>query len=664
MKELKEAARAGATNLDDLQKKALEAAENLDKAQKAGTTNKGFSNATMTGLAVASTAFSAFSGAAMQVGVNQHLAQVNNATGYANFENQKYQTYKAAVGGDIASLMQLSHFAGADKFGTGLGDSAENALLAQTGGGAVNLISGISTAMSGKVGEGLSNVIGGGTNAYIATSDVLRHVTQEQSDVAGRNAAIELSRVVNETNAEQIQGFRDFSVGAGVAAIGMGGAGEGFLKNSITRGNLDKMTGARISPEQYNQMAQMGVANMGSMFNQDQIFAARGAESRGLGTMQENMQRMSSLASAGSNNPQASLAGVMEVALTKGLDSSKALNAVVDHTAQMAASSAGRSLGIDTTAAAATLLTTGITKDTPNKEATLERNASLQDAARGIGTNISTSYAGMVSIARAQRTLGVGGAQAVAAETIDTETLMSISQMGTDKEKRGAMRNLGVNSPNKDISGTLTQYLNDRQMKMIEAAGTGLAIGNAGNLLKSVNSTKSFAELTDEEQTNLADIGRLSPTRATGEQQYNILKGVKAQIDPNSATGNKALTMTDDKSMLSGLDKMRTEGFGRLSTSANTAADALDKVSGASGAIKRLEVAFDQLAKQIPNIEKSAGDAAGHAAAQDKNRGGIDLGNLNVTIGRLDSVLNKVLDRANVPRGTVDNREKTKAPGP
>jgi hypothetical protein len=511
---------------------------------------------------------------------------------------------------------------------------------------------------------GMKNIAGGLATSMVAAHDLGYQVSGTQADLAGRQARMDVSRAVNAVGAEQVQGFRDFSVGMGTAAIGMGAKGEDFLKETISDANMQRMAAARISPEQMTQMAQMGQSQMGSMFNENQIFNARSMEQRGLGTMQENMQRTAALASAGANNPTASLGAITEAAITKGLDSSKALNAVVEHTATMAASSAGRAMGLDTTAAAATLLTAGITKDTPNKEAALEHAADVQQIARGIGTNIGANYAGMVSMARTQQTLGIGGVQAVAAESIDTETLMAINEEKDPKKKIRRLQELGVNLEGqkdangkpKDVNAQVASMLENRQTKLLEAGGKGLIFNNRAELQKRVNSAKSIDDLSGADVTELGDIARFSGMTGGAKDMFGTLKGVKTPV-ANETFGPQAPT---DQTMLGKLDKQRTAGFEQLSTAAATGASAL---GGATAAVNKLTDAFSKLISAMPSVEKEATTAGGKAAAGEKGMN-MNISGFNDAIDKLNKVLNNALTKSGVGTGSMDSKQRPKPPGP
>jgi hypothetical protein len=322
----------------------------------------------------------------------------------------------------------------------------------------------------------------------------------------------------------------------------------------------------------------------------------------------------------------------------------------------MAASSAGRAIGLDTTTAAATLLMSGVAKDAPNKEAALEHAADVQDIARGIGTNIGANYAGMVSMARTQKNLGVGGIQAVAAESIDTETLMAISNEKDPKVKIRRMQELGVNLEGKgDVNKSLAGMLQDRQTKLLEAGGKGLIFNNRDALQKKVNSAKSLDELSGTDVTELGNIARFAGMTGGAKDMFGVMKGITSPIAKESF----GPVNVDANKTQSSLDKLRTAGFEQLSTAAATAAGNL---GGAAKAITTLTSAIESLSKEMPNIEKGATTAAGRSASGDKGMN-VDVTKFNGAIDKLDKVLNNVLAKSSLGAGSSD-KQRMKPPGP
>jgi hypothetical protein len=621
--------------------------ETLGLAEKFAKTSSGGGSRFTSYLNAAAATGGAIGGAMMQIGVNQHLAMAGNAAGLANIENQKYQTYKAAAGGDIASLMMLSQFGGAENAGIDVGKNGRNAVLVNTGASGIDAIaSGAEGYAIGGIGGAIGKAAGGVGNAVAGGYDFARDVTQNQSRVAMTNASLEARRQIQAVGAEQVQGFSDFTKGMGTAARGAGAAGEGLLNRTLGDSNLSRMAGARISPEQMAQMSQMGVANMGSMFNENQIFTARGNEQRGLGTMQENMQRMASLSAAGSNNPASSLGAITEAAVAKGLDSSKALNAVVDHTATMAASSSGRAMGLDTGAAQATLLMSGITKDTPNKEAAITRAASIQDAIKGIGTNTGVDYAGMVNTTRMAKVTGLDRVSAQILQGMDTG---SIKALVGDPNAADKLLDKGIDvRGKKNLSGLLQSALGARQLTIEEGGGIGFGLPSANKISRQTIADKLNAgqPLSENERLYQGQVGSLSAIQGTGKEVNNAVGGVKA------AVAAEEFGPKQGGAALAGVDKILTAGAAQLSEATIAAANAL---GGATTAVGKLTLAFEGLIGKMPGVENEATTAAGKSAGGGK---GLDVSvdKASKLIDKLGTVLDNVINKQSL--GT-DNKQRT-----
>ena len=115
--------------------------------------------------------------------------------------------------------------------------------------------------------------------------DAFGYMWRTSQDMAAKEALLKIGSF-------QLQEFTDFTKGAGQVAMNMGSGGKAFLNRILDvgvedenlmrsrRGEaprqsfLQRLAEARISPEQFNQMAAMGVQTMGSTFNEEQILAA------------------------------------------------------------------------------------------------------------------------------------------------------------------------------------------------------------------------------------------------------------------------------------------------------------------------------------------------------------------------------------------------------
>jgi hypothetical protein len=606
------------------------------------------------GWALAQGGFNAAAMGIQQIGVNQRLGQMGNTAGYAGFQNEIYQTYKAANSGDVASLMALSQFQGAEGFGGGLKTAANAAVTARGLAGIAQM--GVGAAESGAslnpltaafysagnvsaLKSGANDLMGGAATTGEAYMDLHRGVSGGQADIAGRQARMAAARALMANGADQLQGFRDFGVGMGGAAMGMGAGGDAFLRSTVNSASLDRLSAARISPEQFAQMSQAGVNMMGSGFNQDQVFGARALERRGLGSMSANLERQSQLFAAGANNPQESFGKILEEAIPKGFDNSKLVGQLVQYSAAAAQAAGGAATGLNMTGAAARLLTSGIGPDTANKEAMIQHAADLQGAFKGVETNVSTSYAGMVSVARTQRTLGQGGVRAVLAESMSTEKLMALRENMNPDALSAAGLGRGT------TSAQVEQLITNRQTKVLEAGGAGLIQANQiPGLLARIKSKGAFNKLGDGDKDTVNTIAGLERIQTGTEVQgEDIVKRVLG-AGTKAGTGSGAGAFSDKSvgSLQKSMDDLRTQGFVQLSSAASAAAKNLDTLAGAGKGIEALVSAFKEVEKTIGSTEKGAATAAARGAAGGK---GFDTTQWDMAAKKLNTILDRIITK-------------------
>ena len=534
-----------------------------------------------------------------QIGVNQTLGAMQNRGALAGLENQKYDMYRKARAGDVASQMALSQWGNAEFFGSevktaqnvalglygtaGVAQGVAGAAKADAAGAElfnpVSWVGGSGPANAEAAQRGVKEAADGAAQAAIAGADVVRGVSGNQVRVAGTQSYMQAVLATNQITAEQLQGFRDYSTGLGTVARGMGGRGGDFLRS--TRNMLPNIATAGLSPQQFVEMSQFGQDNMGSMFNQDQIFAARGLERSGVGTREENMQRMSMLAAAGSNNPQAGLAGVLEASFSKSLDSAKSLSALVKNTADMAGKSvAGRS-GLDAVAATATMIATGIDPNQANREVAVQRARTAAETADQIVTDRSVSFTNMAKISRIQQMTKMGGEDAVYAAGLDVATLGTVAGMDADKQAE-FLRAHGVSATNKTAGGMVDN--------LRKAAGVSiLARGTVGQ--SGVNTDELYDKilrgdtLNEKEQTQAGRAAMQGGFASAADMERSI-RGVAAKNDPNAGGKVKDdLAGRGGSQELRDADELLTGGFKQL---AEAAAAAAGKLGGATAAMQRL----------------------------------------------------------------------------
>jgi hypothetical protein len=261
--------------------------------------------------------------------IDQRMGQLSNTMGFANLANNRYNTYRQARAGDVASQYSLLDEGDTENFSIemrkasnivngiyGVGSVAQTAAGGVQTAATLNPVENfISTSEVQNVRQqGLLQVGAGIAGTAIRIGDTARQVTANQNQIAAQNLGLEAKKALRYVSTEQAQGLRNYHVGLGVAGMGMGENASSFIQEAGSDAMLDKLIQARLSPEQFTEMAQVGVAGMGSAFKSDNVIASRNLERAGFGSMANNMQRMTTLASAGCNNPQENLANILEVA--------------------------------------------------------------------------------------------------------------------------------------------------------------------------------------------------------------------------------------------------------------------------------------------------------------------------------------------------------------
>lgn len=578
--------------------------------------------------------FTAAAGAVMAIGVNQRLAKEQNRAGFAALENEKYDTYRRARAGDIESQMMLGAFDNAMAFGGQLRTAANVSKTLEIGGNAAQGVAGVAKmqaaalstpggALTGNLGgavavgeSGLMQTMSAAASFAVNTSDLAQGITAGQVDLAGQQARLNTYRQIIRNQATQVQGFRDYSVGAGAISMQMGRGGEAFMNEVVSDKNINRMAAARMSPEQFNQLSQIGVEQMGSTFGIDQVYTAQNLQRAGFGTAQQNMQRMSQLAQAGSNNPQAGLASVLEAAFSKSLDSSRALNMMAENTAAMVQSNAvATAAGIDVTSASAALLGANIDPNQKNEEFAVQRALSAAAIAREVTTNTEVSFAGMVNTSRTSRTTGLGGGAEIFATQLSTEELRGLAGKG-DTDIRAALRKRGVNLDESKLSPQefIKTQLENQMYSMVEGKGTGFALVSdtmRKSIVSKAMNKQDYSSLSAEEQTALGQIG--SKFKLAGDEYYRSIVGIK---ETNTAGKAKAEEAMAGK----GAGKLQEEAFNMATSGFTQMAEAAKQGAAAFGDAKKAFEALSEMSKLIeskgPEFEKKMSTAAGEAAGK------------------------------------------------
>lgn len=466
LEKLKNSAGESAEAIDGLKKESETAAENLKRTDEAlrqvkagGGGGGSTTGAVMMGIAQS---FGVIGSAAQESLINQPLMAMQNRIGNASLSNRMYGMRNAAIGGDMTALMNVSSQISdrMNEFGEDLKENADIVRGARVLEGAVNTGMGVAQVVSGaknnvnplaqvggtarlsEITQGVRETIGGAAQTTTATTDALLGVSRRQAELQGRESALALSQEINAVPGDFRQKLYDYSMGTRQAALAGGGAVGNRILNQYAGdrgqqgGLLSRIEQARINPEEFAKLTAQGAAEQGSVFNTEQVFAARRMERSGYGTTEQNLGRISALGAAGANNPQAAFGSVLEAAFSKGLDSSKALNMMVQNTAELVKSSQGATMvGLDTTAASAAKLASLINPNIENKEVGLARARTAEDQLNQINRGIGANFSDMLTISQISQESGLSNVGAMALKKLDNQTANTLQEQLKAYEK-------------------------------------------------------------------------------------------------------------------------------------------------------------------------------------------------------------------------------------
>lgn len=569
-------------------------------------------------------------GEVVQFGVQQRAQGMANRSAIGGLANQRYDAYTAAMGGDMASLMALKQweaakdFGAQQKIGTGVGNALLGLGMIAGGVGAAVGTGGIGAAAGGAA------VLAGGMRLY----DTFAGTSATAAGIGGAQQGLAVNAQMNYVNAKQVQGLRDYGVGMGMVNASLGGGGA-FMSSMLSSGTMARMSDLSISPQQMVQMAQMGAENMGSMFNADQIFAARGLEKSGMGTMANNISRMGMLAAAGSNNPQAGLAQILEAAVGKGFDSSKSMDILVQNTAKMASQDRLAAMsGISTAGTAAAMIASTKDNSLENKEFATEVAADALQTVTNEATNVDTSFGGRVNVATMSRLTGLSNLGATFANKISPQQLHAMRKMvaeGKAEEVKKILVNQGV------PYGELTKGVTVEGItSMIDAQTQNALRGGAGMALLSSETQRKMREnakkpnsvaLTYEEEVA---IGQAAVTMGTTGNTFTSALGAIATGGTNSSYAHDQVEAqmkgAGGSAEQQTADKLRTMGDKQQAEAMIEAARAM---GGAKDALVKIATTMETIMKDTP--ESGAAKAAGE-----------EIRGLDIIVTKFDSSWNKL----------------------
>lgn len=649
MEKLTNSAGEGSEKIDELRTNADKAGDELKKTQEAikqvGSAGGGGANTAVN----YANGIGHIANAARTVLIDQQMQSMSNRTGFANLANREFGIRDSAIRGDMRSLLTAT-----GGVGSTMNSYADNLKTNQ------DIVSGLKVTESGihaglAVAEGVSaaknnfNPVAQGTGTAridelskavergsaaagalaINAGDVISGASRRSIELNARNQVLDQAEAVNNIPGEFKQKFFDYSMASRSAINAAGGSVGQRMMNEYAGdkgdagGLLGRMQAARIAPEEFARMSAMGASQQGSMFNSSAVFSARNMERSGNGSIESNMQRMSQLANAGSNNPQAAFASVLEAAFSKSLDSSKALNMMVENTAEMVKSSGGTAaLGIDTSSQSASRLSAFVNENNPNKEAAIARAMEMQGKLGQETMGVSSSFTDMLGTTKVAGAAGVDFVTATAMRNTAPNERRALtdkadSYKGMSKEDqakfRDTLRQKGMGGLINDDMSINSKGLSagfDAADKSILMGGAGLALGSGDeNYQKYVAGKLSLEEMKKDEKKygkTLNTIGRVSAftQRDYGSGQGATMEELDAQAfgaqGVNEKGKAKAANALSGKNSATGaaLDNAATAGAAEDANRARLAAQ------GGGGAAS----AMAGIAKQMEGLVKSLND--------------------------------------------------------
>lgn len=355
--------------------------------------------------------------------IQMPLQQVQNDTATANMANEQYELWKRGTDGDMSARLQMGYVSQAVEFGDMLGDRTKWGQIARGAGhtatAALGVVQGGEVAAGGLgefVGnsrvqagaEAAKNVLGGGLGVATEIADAAKGITATQNRVAGYHATMAAGKAFSHVQGYQLQEYRDYVMGLNGAASEMGGgAGEAFLNQTGGNDFLEKMKVQGVGLKEMGQLSATGAQMMGSRFSADQAIGAVALENLGHGTAMENMTRMGKLGAAGANDPNQNLQKIIEEGMQRGLNSSKAIDMIVENTARMTEENAKMGGYADPTDFLTKAILGATDANNPNKEQAARIAYDTYQAEEGARHNTAASLSGIINVDRNMKDTGV-----------------------------------------------------------------------------------------------------------------------------------------------------------------------------------------------------------------------------------------------------------------
>lgn len=506
------------------------------------------------------------------VAINQPMQMVQNIAGTANLENEKYNMWHAAIAGDMTARMTLGAWDTAEAFGqqqfgrqgnvhigrivtsglgAGLGVLQAGVGVAQAAGGVADVV-GVNPIEN--IAQGAKSGISGAVGIVEEASALARHTDQTRVRIDATHAIMAAAKAINHIPGQQLQKYRDYVMGINEAASEMGGAtGEAFLNETSGTDFLTKMRIQGVGLKEMGALSAQGAAAAGSMFQSGNVLDAVRLENAGFGSSTENIRRMGILGAAGTQDPGTNLSKLIEEGMQRGLNSSKAIDMIVENTARMTEETAVAGGGADPTGLIDRILS-GIDRNNPNKEMAEKIAFQTYYSEEGARHNISTSFPGMINVARVQKELGLGGDLLGSAVLTQIPTAMLNAYKGKSPEAlKNFLEGRGISHTtiaNMDQS----LFQNDKLINILNTAGSVAELAQQSGVGYATGRPGAFMDLLLKNRGNEKKLNALlagnDPNALTNEER-TLREGLAA---PASLGGKNFAAMARNAAVLAGID--------------------------------------------------------------------------------------------------------------
>jgi len=485
LQELSESFKDGKIGLEEFNEKAGAAADKLEKLEKEEFASRASFSDRMGAARSAIGAGMSVINAAQTALIDAPIESLRNRAAIAGRQNEQYATLKAAMHGDMSAftLLESGAFKDASNFADMMRDRqigvqgarttaiavdkgidiaqdiAESATIVKAGGG--NVAAGIRTG---------AKIVSGVAEVAQNVADMAYEVTSGRTYLNAYDTALDTYKQVNAVPSQFRQAYRDYTGNAVQAGRFAGARREQMAGELDSDEFIEKMKNLRIDPNRAMEFVGQGVQQQGSVFNTNQLGVARNLERAGFGSMEETMRRLGGLANAGAQNPTEALGSVMEEAVSRGMDSSKAVSMMVDATSQLANNTVART-GVDATSAISQLIGAGIgQRGDRNEAAAMAATMSATQSVNGVLQDKSVNWGNMIRQSRMMQ-MGMSATEAAVATDMSAEELAVLNRAtrkgATEQDMNKAQeltnrRGLGAlqdESGNFDIKKT-SQFLN------------------------------------------------------------------------------------------------------------------------------------------------------------------------------------------------------------